>query len=100
MQAASRTDVDIAYDRKSAHWKVWIVAELKRHTSAPSTWIAHKLNMGSPQLVGSMRNAWNERSSRNRTRNTKILYQNIRNGCFYGWGALAVLEWKDCRHVR
>ncbi|WPJ97513.1 transposase [Coraliomargarita algicola] len=52
MQAVSRTDVDIANDRKSAAWKVWIAAELKRHTSAPSTWIAHKLNMGSPQLVG------------------------------------------------
>ncbi|MGE9289671.1 MAG: hypothetical protein ACQKBT_01695 [Puniceicoccales bacterium] len=52
MQAVARTDVDIANDRKSADWKVWIAAELKRHTSAPSTWIAHKLNMGSPQLVG------------------------------------------------
>ncbi|MFP4157858.1 MAG: hypothetical protein ACLFU4_09605 [Opitutales bacterium] len=26
-------------------------SELKRHTSAPGTWIAEKLNMGAPQLV-------------------------------------------------
>ncbi|MGB0259632.1 MAG: transposase [Coraliomargarita sp.] len=52
MQAAGRTDADIASDRKSAEWKIWIAAELKRHTSAPSTWIAQKLNMGAPQLVG------------------------------------------------
>ncbi|MEM7791880.1 MAG: hypothetical protein AAF546_10805 [Verrucomicrobiota bacterium] len=37
MQAAGRTDGDIANDRKSADWKVWIAAELKRHTSVPST---------------------------------------------------------------
>ncbi|MBT8037084.1 MAG: hypothetical protein KJO21_06030 [Verrucomicrobiae bacterium] len=52
MRAAGRTDVDAANDWKSADWKVWIAAELKRHTSSPSTWIAQKLNMGSPQLVG------------------------------------------------
>jgi len=51
-KAAAKTNKDIANDRKSAAWKVWIAAELKRHTSAPSTWIAQKLNMGSPQLVG------------------------------------------------
>ncbi|MGB0744019.1 MAG: transposase, partial [Opitutales bacterium] len=52
MKAAAKTNTDIANDRKSAAWKIWIASELKRHTSAPSTWIAQKLNMGSPQLVG------------------------------------------------
>ena len=50
--AAGKTDADIQRDKKSAPWKIWIASELKQHTSAPSTWIAVKLNMGAPQLVG------------------------------------------------
>lgn len=52
VQALGKTRVEIAEDKKSATWKVWIAAELKRNTSAPSTWIAQRLNMGAPQLVG------------------------------------------------
>ena len=50
--AAGKTDTDLQRDKKSAPWKIWIASELKQHTSAPSTWIAEKLNMGAPQLVG------------------------------------------------
>jgi hypothetical protein len=50
--AAGKIDHDITSDKKSARWKIWIAAEFKRNTSAPSTWIAQKLNMGAPQLVG------------------------------------------------
>lgn len=39
-------------DRKSAEWKIWIAAQLKRNTSAPSTWIARKLSMAAPQMLG------------------------------------------------
>lgn len=52
MQALGKTKADAASDRKSASWKIWIASMLKRDTSAPSTWIAAKLNMGAPQLVG------------------------------------------------
>jgi len=52
LRAAGRTMADARKDKKSAEWKIWIAAQLKRNTSAPSTWIAQKLNMGSPQLVG------------------------------------------------
>lgn len=31
--------------------KVRVASVLKRKTSAPSTWIAERLNMGAPQLV-------------------------------------------------
>jgi hypothetical protein len=51
-RAAGRTMADAQKDRKSAEWKIWIAAQLKRNTSAPSTWIAQRLNMGAPQLVG------------------------------------------------
>lgn len=52
VQALGKTKVDIARDKKSAFWKVWIASVLRRNTSAPSTWIAQRLNMGAPQLVG------------------------------------------------
>ena len=52
VQALGKTKVEIARDKKSALWKVWIASELKRNTSEPSTWIAHRPNMGAPQLVG------------------------------------------------
>lgn len=42
---------DIAGDTKSAEWKVWIAAVLKKKTSAPNVWIARRLNMGVPQSV-------------------------------------------------
>jgi REP element-mobilizing transposase RayT len=51
LQALNKTKVEIAGDKKSAFWKVWIASKLKRNTSAPSTWIAQRLNMGAPQLV-------------------------------------------------
>jgi hypothetical protein len=44
--------VEVYPEKKSAFWKVWIASELKRTTRAPSTWIAGKLNVGAPQLVG------------------------------------------------
>ena len=50
--AACKTVAEIAHERKSVVWKIWIASELKRKTSAPSTWIAHQLSMASPQLVG------------------------------------------------
>jgi len=50
--AAGKSKADIHRDKKSALWKIWIASELKRHSSAPSTWIAQRLNMGAPQLVG------------------------------------------------
>jgi putative transposase len=53
LSEAGKDGDDIAADRKSAAWKIEIAAELKLKTSAPSTWIAKQLNMGSPQLVGS-----------------------------------------------
>lgn len=52
LDAASKDADAIANDRKSAPWKIKIAAHLKCQTSAPSTWIALQLNMGSPQLVG------------------------------------------------
>lgn len=52
IQALGKTGVDIAREKKSAFWKVWIASVLRRNTSAPSTWIARRLNMGAPQLVG------------------------------------------------
>lgn len=52
VQALGKTTMDIAVEKKSAFWKVWIASALKRKTSAPSTWIAQRLNMGAPQLVG------------------------------------------------
>lgn len=52
VQALGKNKDDIARDKKSAFWKVSIASELKRNTSAPSTWIAQRLNMGAPQLVG------------------------------------------------
>ena len=73
LQAAGRTDVDIANDKKSAVWKIWIAAELKRHTSAPSTWIAQKLNMGSPQLIG----VYVKRLTSDRGQNPDQEYQNF-----------------------
>jgi REP element-mobilizing transposase RayT len=57
-RAAGRTMADARNDKKSAEWKVWIAAQLKRNTSAPSTWIARKLSMGAPQLVGVYVNRW------------------------------------------
>jgi len=36
---------------KSTDWKVMVAGALKRHTSAPNTWIAGELNMGVPQAV-------------------------------------------------
>jgi len=54
--------VEVESDKKSALWKVRIAAELKRTTSAPSTWIAQKLNMGAPQLFGSYVKQWGEDS--------------------------------------
>ena len=53
LASAGKGADSIANDRKSAYWKIKIAAELKGRTSAPSTWIAQHLNMGSPQLVGS-----------------------------------------------
>lgn len=53
LAAAGKGADSITNDRKSAYWKIKIAAELKCKTSAPSTWIAQHLNMGSPQLVGS-----------------------------------------------
>lgn len=44
--AAGKTDADLQGDKKSAPWKIWIASELKRHTSALSTWIAGKLTYG------------------------------------------------------
>jgi hypothetical protein len=44
---------DIAVGRKSTARKIEIAAELELKTSAPSTWTAKQLNMGSPQMVGS-----------------------------------------------
>ncbi len=52
VRVVGKTEADIAGEKKSARWKIWIASELKRYTSAPSTWIAAKLNMGAPQLVG------------------------------------------------
>lgn len=52
MQVAGKSRADAEAEKKSADWKIWIASELKRTTSAPSTWIAEKLNMGAPQLVG------------------------------------------------
>ncbi|NBB80859.1 MAG: hypothetical protein GVY36_15655 [Verrucomicrobia bacterium] len=52
VRALGKTKVEIVSEKKSAFWKVWIASELKRKTSAPSTWIAQRLNMGAPQLVG------------------------------------------------
>ena|GEM_PF-2556953 len=43
--SACETAVEITHERKSAVWKIWIASELKRKTSAPSTWIAHQLNI-------------------------------------------------------
>ena len=51
VRAAGKAGTDIVGDKKSARWKIWIASELKRHTSAPGTWIAEKLNRGAPQLV-------------------------------------------------
>ncbi|MFP4157316.1 MAG: hypothetical protein ACLFU4_06830 [Opitutales bacterium] len=51
VRAAGKAGTDIVGDKKSARWKIWIASELKRHTSAPGTWIAEELNMGAPQLV-------------------------------------------------
>jgi hypothetical protein len=52
VQALGKSKVDIAGEKKSASWKIWVASVLKRRTSAPSTWIARRLNMGAPQLVG------------------------------------------------
>lgn len=52
VQALGKSKVDIAGEKKSASWKIWVASVLKRKTSAPSTWIARRLNMGAPQLVG------------------------------------------------
>jgi len=42
---------DIEQMPKSTDWKVMVACALKRHTSAPNTWIARELNMGVPQAV-------------------------------------------------
>jgi hypothetical protein len=58
LKNAGKTHSEVKADKKSAEWKVRIAADLKRTTSAPSTWIAQKLNMGAPQLVGSYIKQW------------------------------------------
>ncbi|MFO8027919.1 MAG: transposase [Opitutales bacterium] len=52
MLAAVEKDAeDIAAEKKSAKWKVWIANGLKSHSSATNVWIAEKLKMGAPQSV-------------------------------------------------
>ncbi|WP_162051179.1 MULTISPECIES: hypothetical protein [unclassified Lentimonas] len=58
LEHAEKTSTSLKTDKKSAEWKVRIAAELKRTTSAPSTWIAQKLHMGAPQLVGIYIKQW------------------------------------------
>ena len=50
-QSLGKGTTDIANDRKSAYWKVWIASVLKERSSATNVWIARKLNMGVPQAV-------------------------------------------------
>lgn len=65
---AHRSKEDGVKEKKSADWKVRIAAQLKRPSSAPNTWIALKLNMGAPQLVGVCVN----RLQREREEETKV----------------------------
>jgi hypothetical protein len=52
LEAVDKAEADTLVERKSVVWKIWIASELKRRTSALSTWIANRLNMGAPQLLG------------------------------------------------
>lgn len=60
LEQAGKDRTAVKADKKSAEWKVRIAAQLKRTTSAPSTWIAQQLNMGAPQLVGTYVKQWEQ----------------------------------------
>jgi len=51
LNAVGETEESARLQKKSAAWKVWIAAELKRHTNAPNAWIALRLHMGVPHAV-------------------------------------------------
>jgi len=51
LNAVGETEESARLQKKSAAWKVWIAAELKRHTNAPNAWIALRLHMGVPHAI-------------------------------------------------
>ena len=65
LKAAGKDAAAIESERKSAPWKIEIAANLKLLTSAPSTWIAEHLNMGSPQRISRYVRAFQEESNHN-----------------------------------
>jgi REP element-mobilizing transposase RayT len=48
LDIVGETEVSARAQKKSAAWKVWIAAELKRQTNAPYAWITERLHMGVP----------------------------------------------------
>jgi hypothetical protein len=48
---SGRTFEDAAKDRKGVPWNVDLAAELRRSTTATSSWIARQLSMGSTDSV-------------------------------------------------